>query len=577
VGAGPLFFIGFATPRPLRTAWRREEESAFRERELHLMRAGDLGDVAEILLPAAVQLIGARASVLVAGDGTVIGAHGVDPAGARELAESATRGVDDVTLDPRSATSLSLRLRSGTLVVGLTPFSPFFGGDEADLLRRVGALVDVALQRAAADREIRRLNAQLQKRVHELEESNEEIRLAREEAESANRAKSEFLSRMSHELRTPLNAILGFGQLLVIDATTDNQRESVSHILKGGKHLLDLINEVLDISRIEAGRLSLSVEEIDVGEAVAEVVDLMTPLAARLEVTLDGTGSPPGSSAALADRQRLKQVLLNLVGNAVKYNRPGGEVRVVTETTPEGRVRVAVADTGRGIAPEDLGRLFSPFERIGAEQTDVEGTGLGLVLAKRLVEAMGGTMGVESRVGEGSTFWVDLAPVDHPSAPAGEAGAGSSVAVVPELGVAHADDAGPRGGKLLYVEDNLASLALIEQLLERRPGIELLVAMQGGLGVELARAHRPDLALLDLHLPDMHGAEVLQAFRSDPATRHIPVVIQSADATPGQMERLLAAGANDFLRKPVSVTRLLDLFDEYLAPGGDAAGGSGSA
>ena len=574
VGAGPLFFLGFATPRLLRTVWRREEESAFRESEVHLIQAGDPADVAQILLPAAARLIGARASVLVAGDGTLLGAHGVDPAAARELAAGPTRRVDGLDVEAGSGTTLSLPLRSGTLVVELTPFSPFFGGDEANLLGRVGALVDVALERAEADREIRRLNAELHKRVRELEESNEELRLAREEADGANQAKSEFLSRMSHELRTPLNAILGFGQLLALDATSDNQRESVTHILKGGKHLLDLINEVLDISRIEAGRLSLSLEEVDIGEAVSEVIDLMTPLAASREVRIDGSGSPPRSSTALADRQRLKQVLLNLVGNAVKYNRPGGEVRVVSAPTRDGRIRVEVVDTGRGIAPENLGRLFSPFERIGAERTDVEGTGLGLVLAKRLVEAMGGTMGVESRVGEGSTFWIDLAPVEPASLGVPER---SDPAPANTLRALPTAPPRPPTGKLLYVEDNLANLALIEQILERRPGIELIVAMQGGLGVELARAHRPDLALLDLHLPDMHGAQVLEAFRRDPATRDIPVVIQSADATPGQTQRLLAAGANAYLRKPLDVAALLEIFDEYLAPESrdDAVGQTG--
>ncbi|MGH2721867.1 MAG: ATP-binding protein, partial [Actinomycetota bacterium] len=514
VGTGPLFFLGFATPRFLRTAWRRNEESAFRESEVHLIQASDPGDVAQILLPAAARLIGARASVLVAGDGPVIGAHGVDAAAAQELAASPTRLVDGAGVEPGPGTSVSLPLRSGSLVVELSPFSPFFGGDEANLLHRVGALVDIALERADADREIRRLNAELHERIRELEESNEELGMARQDADTANRAKSEFLSRMSHELRTPLNAILGFGQLLSIDATTDHQQESVAHILKGGKHLLDLINEILDISRIEEGRLSLSLENVDVGEVVGEVIDLMIPLAARGRVTIDGSGSPPLSSAALADRQRLKQVLLNLVGNAVKYNRPGGAVRLTTGPTPEGRVRVAVADTGHGIAPEDLGRLFSPFERIGAERTEVEGTGLGLVLAKRLVEAMGGTVGVESRVGEGSTFWVDLAPAESPTDQVPEHPATNPAPADP---VGREADAGhPRSPtcKLLYVEDNLANLALVEQILHRRPGIELIVAMQGGLAVELARVHHPDLALLDLHLPDMHGAQVLEAFRT---------------------------------------------------------------
>ena len=376
------------------------------------------------------------------------------------------------------------------------------------------------------------------------------------EADQANQAKSEFLSRMSHELRTPLNAILGFAQLLEIDSLNPEQDESVGHILKAGRHLLELINEVLDISRIEAGRLSISLEPVPLGGLVQETLDLITPLAAKASVRLDAGAVDIPDRHILADRQRIKQVLLNLLSNAVKYNRPGGTVSLSYGETPEGRLRINVRDTGPGIPPEQMERLFIPFDRLGAEQTGVEGTGLGLTLSKRLVELMDGTLGVQSTVGQGSTFWVEMALVESPLARPDQ-----------DLKNALAPTAAPAPKEtrtVLYVEDNLSNLELLQRLLAHRPGIRLLPAMQGRLGLELAREHRPDLILLDLHLPDVQGDEVLRRLREDPDTRRIPVVIISADAMPIQINRLMAAGARAYLTKPLDIKKFLDLLYEIL-------------
>ncbi len=376
------------------------------------------------------------------------------------------------------------------------------------------------------------------------------------EADQANQAKSEFLSRMSHELRTPLNAILGFAQLLEIDSLNPEQDESVGHILKAGRHLLELINEVLDISRIEAGRLSISLEPVPLGGLVQETLDLITPLAAKASVRLDAEAADIPDRHILADRQRIKQVLLNLLSNAVKYNHPGGTVSLSYGETPEGRLRISVRDTGPGIPPEQMERLFIPFDRLGAEQTGVEGTGLGLTLSKRLVELMDGTLGVDSTVGQGSTFWVEMALAE------------SSVARLDQdLKNVLAPAASPASKEtrtVLYIEDNLSNLELLQRLLAHRPGIRLLPAMQGRLGLELAREHRPDLILLDLHLPDVQGDEVLRRLREDPETRRIPVVIISADAMPVQINRLMAAGARAYLTKPLDIKKFLDLLYEIL-------------
>jgi signal transduction histidine kinase/ActR/RegA family two-component response regulator len=387
----------------------------------------------------------------------------------------------------------------------------------------------------------------------------EALLTAKQAAEEASQAKSEFLSRMSHELRTPLNAILGFAQLLELDDLTADQRESVDHILRAGRHLLDLVNEVLDLSRIEAGRLQLSPEPVLVGDVLREALDLVRPLAAERRVRL-AVGADAGAAAprrVVADLQRLKQVLLNLLSNAIKYNREGGGVVLACEAAPDERLRLVVTDTGPGIPADRLARLFTPFERLGAEQSGVEGTGLGLALSQRLVAAMGGTLGVESRPGQGSSFWVELPPAgeDEEEAPPADGGAPGAAPDAP---------AGP-GRTVLYVEDNLSNLALVRRVLARRPRIALLTAMQGQLGLDLARSHRPALVLLDLHLPDVAGEDVLRALRAAPETRDVPVVVVSADATPRQVERLLAAGARSYLTKPLDVPRLLQVVDETLA------------
>ncbi|MGA2520978.1 MAG: PAS domain S-box protein [Acidimicrobiales bacterium] len=377
-------------------------------------------------------------------------------------------------------------------------------------------------------------------------EIEEEMRAAMEVAEQASRAKSEFLSRMSHELRTPLNSVLGFSQLLEMDELPDQQGEAVGHIMRAGRHLLNLIDEVLDIARIESGNLELLIEPVPVGEVLGDAVDLAGPLAhsAGIEVVLD-TRACPRTCHALADRQRLLQVLLNLLSNAVKYNRVGGRVDISAALTKDGGVRIEVTDTGTGIDPGDIDRVFEPFDRLGAESTTVEGTGVGLTLSRHLVERMDGVISVHSALGEGTTFTVELPGTEAPSSP--------GPAVVPRL-------QGTRESgtvRVLHIEDNLANLELVEQVLMRTGVVELYAAMSGSLGFELAREHHPDLILLDLHLPDMSGTDLLERLQGDPRTAAIPVVVITADATPAQVQRVRASGVAAYLTKPIDVRELL--------------------
>ncbi|MBW3630364.1 MAG: PAS domain S-box protein, partial [Gemmatimonadetes bacterium] len=353
------------------------------------------------------------------------------------------------------------------------------------------------------------------------------LEAARAEANRANQAKSEFLSRMSHELRTPLNAILGFGQLLQMELDRESDREGVEQILRAGDHLLALIDEVLDVARIEAGRANLSVEPIVVSDLVEESLALVRQAAAARGITIWVAPSVSQEHIVWGDQQRLKQVLLNLLSNAIKYNRESGTVALSCE--PEGeRLRISVADSGRGISADKLARLFTPFDRLGREQSGVQGTGLGLTLSRALVEAMQGKLGVESQEGRGSTFWLDLPRLEVK---------GSELAPVrpPE-----AANEARTCATVLLVEDNLANSRLITNLLERSKGVRLVAAMQGRRAVELAREIRPDLVLLDLNLPDISGEEVLGQLQNDPALWMVPVVMMSGAASEDDVERLLA-------------------------------------
>ncbi len=385
--------------------------------------------------------------------------------------------------------------------------------------------------------------------------AEEELREAKRKAETANRAKSDLLSRTSHELRTPLNAILGFGQLLELSEISGDDRESVDRIMKAGRHLLRLINEVLDIAGIETGRRTITREPVQIGDAACEALDMVRALAETGGIEVRAQVESFDRCCVWADPQRLQQVLLNLLSNAIKYNRPGGSVILACRQSGAETLRLAVEDTGPGIPPEGLAKLFVPFERLKAADTGIEGTGLGLAFSKVFVEAMGGSLGVESTVGQGTTFWVDLPAAE---APAGEV---ESKPNVPS-GEISWEDFGER--TVLYIEDNLSNLELVERMLHRFPSLHLISATRGEQGVDLARDRHPNLILLDLHLPDIWGDEVLRRLRTDRATREIPVIMVSADATPQQISRLLAAGAQSYLTKPFDYQELLRTMHTYL-------------
>lgn len=379
------------------------------------------------------------------------------------------------------------------------------------------------------------------------------LRTAREEAERASRAKSEFLSRMSHELRTPLNSILGFAQLLDMDAPKA-QKADVGHILRAGQHLLTLINEVLDIAKIEAGSLALNIVPIPLAGTLQEALTLVSPMAADAGVQLQPLPALAADTGIVADRQRLTQVLLNLLSNAIKYNRRDGQVSIEVGVH-EQRIRVSVCDTGNGIAADHIGQLFKPFERLGADP-NVEGSGLGLALSKSLLENMDGQLTVQSQPGIGSRFSLELPFVRV---------AQSQPIALPIIDTELKRPApviSTFEGKVLCIEDNLSSLALIETLLQRRPGIRLLSSMQGQLGLDLAAQHAPQLILLDVSLPDMNGLKVLQRLRQSPITCDTPVLMITADASDLTRQALQEAGATAVLNKPINVPAFLAHLDQ---------------
>jgi signal transduction histidine kinase/CheY-like chemotaxis protein/HPt (histidine-containing phosphotransfer) domain-containing protein len=376
---------------------------------------------------------------------------------------------------------------------------------------------------------------------------------ALEEAEVANRSRTEFMSRISHELRTPLNAVLGFGQLLELDDLETDNAASVQHILRAGRHLSNIVDDVLEITSVGSVGLRFSVEPVAVISVLDEALALVRPMSTAIGVSVPSTGDL-GQKFVFGDRQRLVQVFTNLISNAVKFNRPGGAVCVDVRCDGD-RVVVDVADSGPGIAAEDLNRIFDPFHRLDTTRDTVPGTGLGLTLVKHLVEAMGGAVTATSTLGVGTTMTVELvgAVADEPPSSVGETPSNVGKSAVE--------------GVLLYVEDNASNVGLMEQVISLRPGVRLLVAATVRSAVELARSHRPGMVLLDLHLRDQPGEEVLCELRADPTTASIPVVVLSADATVTSVQRLLAAGVEDYLTKPFEISRLLNLIDRILHVG----------
>ena len=379
-----------------------------------------------------------------------------------------------------------------------------------------------------------------------------------EEARRANAAKNEFLSRMSHELRTPLNAVLGFAQLLEIDDLTDDQHTSVDHILSGGHHLVGLIDDVLDIAKIEGDRLDLSLESLLMSELLTDTVALMMPMATSADVRLSFDKNDGANQHVHGDSRRLRQVVLNLLSNAIKYNRPGGSVAVRCEVSAHG-VNIVVQDTGIGIPAEELPRLFTPFDRLGAQTTNIEGSGVGLALSHRLMTTMNGTLSATSELGVGSVFTASVplaTPEDlAPTLPAPPLATETEGPTKPEPSAPAANLT------LLYVEDNSSNTTLMAHLISHRPQWHMTTAGTGHIGLDYATTQPPDLVLLDLHLPDMDGIEVLHRLRSDPRTSDLRVVVVSADASPNQINRLLAAGAYAYLTKPLDVSEMLRVLD----------------
>jgi PAS domain S-box-containing protein len=391
---------------------------------------------------------------------------------------------------------------------------------------------------------------------HALQETNGELQAAREAAEKANRAKSEFLSSMSHELRTPLNAVLGFAQLMASEVPPPSvrQQRSIDQILKGGWYLLRLINEILDLSMIEAGKVTMSQESMSINDVLQDCKGMIEPQATKRSIAMD---FPKRDDIFYVhgDRTRIKQVMINLLSNAIKYNGIGGTVTVQCAGTGKERVRVSVSDTGAGLPPDQVAQLFQPFNRLGQHDSGEEGTGIGLVVTKQLVELMGGEIGVDSVVGKGTVFWVEFAASAAPAL---------ALENIDEDTLERRQALSLQAGDqptMLYVEDNPANLALVEQLIARRGDLKLLTAIDAPLGIELARAYLPDVILMDINLPGMSGYGALKRLREDPATAHIPVLALSANAMPRDIEKGLEAGFFRYLTKPIRVHEFMSAVD----------------
>jgi len=457
-------------------------------------------------------------------------------------------------IDTLTIVGLALGVVAG--VIGVALFTSGISGRlvlaaaNADRLGEGKPLIPVV---GAAD-ELGQLSASLVRAETLLVSRADELITTRDEAVRATQAKNVFLSSTSHELRTPLNSVLGFTQLLQLSDLNEEDRDSVERILGAGRHLLALINELIDISRIESGEFSLSVEPVLLRPVVEEACQLMTPLAAQRSISIS-RHCPHPNLAVHADRQRLSQILVNLASNAIKYNREGGTITITCQPDGPDHVSLAVADTGPGMASSDLERIFTPFERLSAEQSGIEGTGIGLPLARAFAEAMSGRLTATSDPGNGATFTLILprsADIAH------IAGADAPAAALP-------DEPAPAETwtRVLYIEDNPANIEVVTRFLRTRPKLRLQSARSGRIGLDMLRRDVPDLLLLDLHLPDLMGDEVMGQLRADPATADLPVAILSAEASPDVIRRMRARGVTAYLTKPLDLAELGRLIDSF--------------
>lgn len=467
--------------------------------------------------------------------------------GFEALAFKASRGIEDVY-------ELTHVRKDGSRFPAIVSVSPLRDGDDKIIGYLLIATDNTARKQVEDAQAV--LDARLREQQLALQETNVELEAARAAADKANRAKSEFLSSMSHELRTPLNAVLGFAQLLASDKPppTPSQVRSIDQILKGGWYLLQLINEILDLAMIESGKVTMSQESMGLSDVLKDCQAMVGPQAQKRGIQL--RFQPMARPFFVhADRTRVKQVMINLLSNAIKYNRAGGSVTVTCGEGSEGMVRVSVADTGAGLSEEQVAHLFEPFNRLGQEEGAEEGTGIGLVVTKQLVELMHGAIGVDSAIGAGTTFWVELAASAEPVL--------EMAAFDPSSYSDPQISAEPR--TLLYVEDNPANLNLVEQLITRRPDLKLLTAIDGYAGIQLARTYTPDVILMDINLPGVSGFGCLKILQEDPSTAHIPVMALSANAMPRDIEKGEEAGFFRYLTKPINVAQFMDALDMALA------------
>ena len=463
--------------------------------------------------------------------------------GFETLVFKATRGIEDIY-------DITYICKDGSRLPAIVSVSALRDGDDKVIGYLLMGTDNTARKRVEEEQ------AQLDQRLREqqlaLVETNLQLETARAIADKANRAKSEFLSSMSHELRTPLNAVLGFAQLLASDKPppTQSQQRSLDQILKGGWYLLQLINEILDLAMIESGQVMMSQESMGLSEVLRDCQAMMEPQANKRGIDMRFT-SLEQPFFVHADRTRVKQVLINLLSNAIKYNRKGGSVTVTAGASSEGRVCLSVTDSGTGLSPAQIDQLFQPFNRLGREHGGEEGTGIGLVVTKQLVELMGGTIGVESVLDVGTTFWIELAASQEPV-----------LEQVPLLETDFEVEEEPANKRtVLYVEDNPANLILVEQLVARRVNLKLLTATDGYAGIELARAYQPDVILMDINLPGISGFACLKLLKDDAATARIPVLALSANAMPRDVERGIEAGFFRYLTKPIKVVEFMESLD----------------